>query len=124
MLDKQQVININLSTRLAPVLEQAIDLTPNISNHIRYNVVSSSSSIYPSSSIKCIYVAAAQSSAHYPGETAIRIDSYPAGGVFLTQTQAYRAKAALGHLWYNPGIVAPSCPAPSGSPLCQVVNLT
>ena len=42
-MSKQQVININLSTRLAPVLEQAIDLTPNISNHIRYNIVSSSS---------------------------------------------------------------------------------
>ena len=45
VLVKQQVTNINLSSRLAPVLEQALDYTPNISNHIRYNVVSSSSSI-------------------------------------------------------------------------------
>ena len=54
----------------------------------------------------------------------IRIDSYPAGGVFLTQTQAYRVKAALGHIWYISGITAPSSAAPSGSPLCRVVNLT
>ena len=38
--------------------------------------------------------AAALSSSHYPGETAIRIDSYPAGGVFLTLTQAYFMTAA------------------------------
>ena len=74
--------------------------------------------------MKLLYVAAAQSSSHYSGETAIRIDSYPAAGVFLTQTQAYRAKVALGRLWYSSGIAAPSSPAPSGSPLCQVVNLT
>ena len=54
----------------------------------------------------------------------IRIDSYPAGGVFLTQTQAYRVKAALGHLWYNSGIAVLSSAAPSGSQLYQVVNLT
>jgi len=39
-----------------------------------------------------------KSSSHYPGETAIRIDSYPAGGVFLALTQAYLARAAKGHL--------------------------
>ena len=65
-----------------------------------------------------------KSSSHYPGETAIRIDSYPAGAVFLTQTQAYRAKAALGHLWYNSGITVLSSATPLGSPLCQEVNLT
>ena len=27
----------------------------------------------------------------------------PARNLFLTQTQAYHAKAALGHLWYNSG---------------------
>jgi len=35
-----------------------------------------------------------ESSSHYPGETAIRIDSYPAGGVFLALTQAYLLRAA------------------------------
>ena len=35
-----------------------------------------------------------KSSSHYQGETAIRIDSYPAGGVFLTLTQAYFMTAA------------------------------
>ena len=35
-----------------------------------------------------------KSSSHYPGETAIRIDSYPAGGVFLALTQAYFMTAA------------------------------
>ena len=33
--------------------------------------------------------AAALSSSHYPGETVIRIDSYPAGGLFLALTQHY-----------------------------------
>jgi hypothetical protein len=37
--------------------------------------------------IKCLYIATAQSSSHYSGETAIRIDSYPAGELFLTQIQ-------------------------------------
>jgi hypothetical protein len=32
-----------------------------------------------------------------------RIDYYPAGEIFLTLTQAYFAKVALGHLWYNSG---------------------
>ena len=36
-------------------------------------------------------------SSHYPGETVIRIDSYLAGGVFLTQTQADQINS---HLWY------------------------
>ena len=35
-----------------------------------------------------------ESSSHYPGETAIRIDSYPAGGVFVALTQAYLTRAA------------------------------
>jgi len=35
-----------------------------------------------------------KSSSHYPGETVIRIDSYPAGGVFLILTQAYFMRAA------------------------------
>jgi len=35
-----------------------------------------------------------ESSSHYPGETAFRIDSYPAGGVFLALTQAYLVRAA------------------------------
>ena len=44
-----------------------------------------------------------KSSSHYPGEMAIWIDSYPARELFLTHTQAYHAKVALGHLWYNSG---------------------
>ena len=44
-----------------------------------------------------------KSSSHYLGETAIRIDSYPARGEFLTQTQVYQPQYALGHLWYNSG---------------------
>jgi len=35
-----------------------------------------------------------ESSSHYPGDTTIRIDYYPAGGVFLALTQAYLARAA------------------------------
>jgi len=35
-----------------------------------------------------------KSSSHYPGETAIRIDSYPARGVFLAFIQAYLMRAA------------------------------
>jgi hypothetical protein len=31
------------------------------------------------------------------------MDYYPAGEIFLTLTQAYFAKVALGHLWYNSG---------------------
>ena len=40
------------------------------------------------------YVAAAQVKFSLSGETAIRIDSYPAGGVSLTLTQAYFMMAA------------------------------
>jgi len=42
--------------------------------------------------------AAALSSSHYPGETAIRIDSYPAGGLFLALTQASPVGEPAGHL--------------------------
>jgi len=35
-----------------------------------------------------------ESSSHYLGETAIQIDSYPAGGLFLALTQAYLTRAA------------------------------
>ena len=45
-----------------------------------------------------------KSSSHYLGETAIRIDSYPAGWVFLALTQANFARAALGHLYHNLGL--------------------
>ena len=38
---------------------------------------------------KLLYVAAAQSSSHYPGEMMIRIDSYTVEELFLTQTQTY-----------------------------------
>ena len=42
-----------------------------------------------------------KSSSHYPGETAIRINSYPAGGVFLTQTLLPSSGSQTSHLWYN-----------------------
>ena len=42
--------------------------------------------------------AAALSSSHYPGETTIRIDSYPAGGLFLALTQASPVGEQAGHL--------------------------
>ena len=35
---------------------------------------------------------------------AIQIDSYPAGNLFLTQTEAHPTKVASGHLWYNLGL--------------------
>ena len=63
--------------------------------------------------------AAALSSSHYPGETAIRIDSYPAGGVFLALTQASLVGEPTGHLWYDSGIAAPISAALPGLPLCQ-----
>ena len=44
-----------------------------------------------------------KSSSHYPGETAIRIDSYPAGGVFLTQTLLPPSGSQTSHLWHNSG---------------------
>ena len=63
--------------------------------------------------------AAALSSSHYPGETAIRIDSYPAGGLFLSLTHASPVGEQVGHLWYDSGIVAPISAALQGQPLCQ-----
>jgi len=51
--------------------------------------------------------AAALSSSHYPGETVIRIDSYPAGGLFLALTQASPIGEQAGHLWYDSGNAAP-----------------
>jgi len=57
-----------------------------------------------------------ESSSHYPGETTIRIDSYPAGGVFLTLTQAYFMKAARITFSTTPDQVAgPSSAAPLGT---------
>jgi len=63
--------------------------------------------------------AAALSSSHYPGETAIRINSYPAGGLFLALTQASSVGEQAGHLWYDSGIAAPISAALPGLPLCQ-----
>jgi len=63
--------------------------------------------------------AAALSSSNYPGETAIRIDSYPAGGLFIALTQASPVGEQAGHLWYDSGIVAPISAALPGLPLCQ-----
>jgi len=63
--------------------------------------------------------AAALSSSHYPGETAIRIDSYPAGGLFLALTQASPVGEPAGHLWYDSGIAAPISAAIPGLPVCQ-----
>ena len=63
--------------------------------------------------------AAALSSSHYPGETAIRIDSYPAGGLFLALTQASPIGEPAGHLWYDSGIAAPISATLLGLPLCQ-----
>ena len=63
--------------------------------------------------------AAALSSSHYPGETAIRIDSYPAGGLFLTLTHASPVGEQVGHLWYDSEIAAPISAALPGLPLCQ-----
>jgi len=63
--------------------------------------------------------AAALSSSHYPGETTIRIDSDPAGGLFLALTQASPVGEQAGHLWYDSGIAAPISAALPGLPLCQ-----
>jgi len=63
--------------------------------------------------------AAALSSSHYPGETAIRIDSYTAGGLFLALTQASPVGEQAGHLWYDSGIAALISAALLGLPLCQ-----
>ena len=63
--------------------------------------------------------AAALSNSHYPGDTAIRIDSYRAGGLFLALTQASPVGEPAGHLWYDSEIVAPISAALPGLPLCQ-----
>jgi len=63
--------------------------------------------------------AAALSSSHFPVETAIRTDSYPAGGLFLALTQASPVGEQAGHLWYDSGIAAPISAALPGLPLCQ-----
>jgi len=63
--------------------------------------------------------AAALSNSHYPGETAIRIDSYPAGGLFPALTQASPVGEPADHLWYDSGIAAPISAALPGLPLCQ-----
>ena len=62
---------------------------------------------------------AALSSSHYPGETAIRIDSYPAGGLFLALTQASHIGEQPVHLWYDSGIAALISAALPGQPLYQ-----
>ena len=43
------------------------------------------------------------SSSHYLGETAIQIDSYPVGELFLPRTHTPPIRVASGHLWYNLG---------------------
>ena len=63
--------------------------------------------------------AAALSSSHYPGETAIRIDSYPAGWLFQALTPASPVGEQVGHLWYDSRIAAPISAALPGLPLCQ-----
>jgi len=63
--------------------------------------------------------AAALSSSHYPGETAIQIDSYPAGGLFLALTHASPVGEQAGHLWYDSGIMALIGAALPGLPLGQ-----
>jgi len=63
--------------------------------------------------------ATALSSSHYPGETVIRIDSYPVGGLLLALTQASPIGEQAGHLWYDLGIAAPISAALPGLPLCQ-----
>jgi len=50
---------------------------------------------------------------------AIRIDSYPAGGLFQALTQASPVGEQAGHLWYDSGIAAPISAALPGLPLCQ-----
>jgi len=57
-----------------------------------------------------------KSSSHYPGETVIQIDSYPAGGVFLALTQAYLARAARITFSTTPDqFVGPFSAAPPGT---------
>jgi len=63
--------------------------------------------------------AAALSSSHYPGETVIRIDSYPTGGLFLALTQASPVREPAGHLWYDSGFAAPISATLAGLALRQ-----
>ena len=49
-----------------------------------------------------------KSSSHYPGETAIRIDSYPAGGVFLNTNPASPSGSQTSHLWYDSRVASPN----------------
>jgi len=63
--------------------------------------------------------ATALSSSHYPGDMVIRIDSYPAGGLFLALIQASLVGEQTGHLWHDSGIAAPISVALPGLPLCQ-----
>jgi len=48
-----------------------------------------------------IYIAATLPSSHYLEETAIWIDPYPAGGLFLVLSQVSPIGEQIGHLWYN-----------------------
>ena len=63
--------------------------------------------------------AATLSCSHYPGETAIRIDSYPPEGLFLALTYASPVGEQAGHLWYDSGIAAPISTALLGLPFCH-----
>ena len=63
-----------------------------------------------------IYVAVALPSSHYLGEVVIQIDSYPAGGLFLTLTHVSPIGEQVGHLWYNLGIMVPISAALPGLP--------
>ena len=72
----------------------------------------------PSSLVNATF-AAALSSSHYPGETVIRIDSYPTGGLFLALTQASPVREPAGHLWYDSGFAAPISAALAGLALRQ-----
>jgi len=57
-----------------------------------------------------------ESSSHYPRETVILIDSYPAGGVFLALTQAYLARAVRITFSTTPDqFVGPYSAAPPGT---------
>ena len=65
-----------------------------------------------------------ESSSHYPGETAIRIDSYTAGGVFLPLTQAYLMRSAW--ITFSTTLVqfaGPSSAAPPGTANLQGLGL-
>jgi len=63
--------------------------------------------------------AAALSSSHYPGETAIRINSYPAGGLLLALTHASPVGEQAGHVWYDSWIMALISAELPGLPVCQ-----